>query len=799
MEILPGYKFYAHPEGPLDATLAIVAEKYGKDEHDLVLRRGEGRPLIGATGRAVDRHLVRIGTSRDQVYLTNSIKFYNQLGNPTPQEVFKQSPLLWKELLSLPKLRAVVAMGESALNALSGFQYQSITKWRGSILESVPGIPIIPTFHPSFYMHGEWRMKPVVEFDLARAFALSRGTISRQPRIRDFYLEPSFDEAVSWLEDLNKASQISFDIECFKPQIISCLGFAPSPERGYNIPFCHSNRKPYWPPHQAAQIWKAIALLFANPNIEFIAQNGLFDTWHLWRYGINTKNMGLRGFDTLYSHRVLMPGMPHDLGFLTSIYTNPPEPYYKDESGDWTSEIRVPDRQFWSYNIKDCCITHEVATAVKKDMQETHLLDYYQRYVHPLWNLLADTQRIGMRIDTEKLQQLRLTRQDQIKKWEFQLQNVLGWLPNTRSRLDMEKVINQLKITPLRTAKNFVKADIKALAKYAHENPQARSALVLCKDITDLRTDLSNFLTMRLDTQNRYHPKLDLFKAQTGRLASEGDYESGPQIQNFPGDMRVIVLPDYPEHELTQADMSQAEKRYVAYASEDPILLEAFRLGKDVHRVMGCIFFRGWNEPYLPPDDLLLSIRESCTPCEKLGVKKCNHSERYMAKQGGHAFSYLQGEQRFMQEQSKKNIFIPYLEAKRIRSLAISPSIHQWHSETREELKKSLWFENPLGLRREFYGLRDEEMLRKVLSWKAQSTVGSIISRAMLRLEETLPHPARIITQTHDSVLISHPIPLKPQIDQCLQNAFLIPVTIKGRELIIPIDISHGPNWGDQH
>ncbi len=75
------------------------------------------------------------------------------------------------------------------------------------------------------------------------------------------------------------------------------------------------------------------------------------------------------GFDTFSAHSLLAPDLPHDLGFIVSIYTD--EEYYKDESGRGQAGFgQVSEEQFYVYNCKDAALTLEAALAMIKDMKE---------------------------------------------------------------------------------------------------------------------------------------------------------------------------------------------------------------------------------------------------------------------------------------------------------------------------------------------------------------------------------------------------------------------------------------------
>lgn len=810
--------YYIGPEGPRESPLAIVAEKPGKNELKALLATNVGRPLIGYSGEEVNRHLLAIGSSRSEVYLTNSVKHFDAvydnrkrdwiISTPTFAEIVEEQPSLYKELASMPNLNCIIALGNVAMQSLSNFRYGDISRRRGSILPTCLGVKMVPTYHPAFYMRGEWRFSPIVQFDMKRALEQSQFPELRYLE-RTYYIGPTFDEAVEWLLSLMGAAKISFDIECVAPSRIACVGFSDERDRAYCIPLIHKNRKPYFTLTQEVAIWRLIDLVLNQPNTCYITQNGMFDCWHLWRHGVRTSFMG-KGFDTMYSHRLVMPDMPHRLDFITSIYTE--EPYYKDESGRWTGDINVDERQFWIYNCKDACTTLESQEALTEDMAELNMLDYYNATMQPQFDPLMDMRKWGMRIDTERLNRVRDQLRKEVAEIQASLNTTLGYIPNTKSWKDMGRLLGDLGIIPDLTPTGRPKTDKERMYTYAQRtnSDAARFTLMQCLSITEKRTILSNFLGMALDNEGFYHPSLDLSKAVSGRSASEGADEGGPQIQNIPQRMRSMFIPDDYESVIVQADQRQAEAMYVAWDAQDMIAIEAFLRGKDSHRVFGCVLYRGWTSNLeLPPDELLASIKEVCDTCADIGEKKCNHSERYMSKMGGHGFRYLMSVLRFQMEQAKKNIFVAKAEAERIRTLAINPSVARWHERVADQLRRTRWLENPLGRRREFYGLFDNEMIRKGLSWLAQSTVSELTNRAMVELHNTLPKDYRIIqnlkypyarlyTQTHDSLTFCARKDLVKDLVPLINKAFDIPIHLHGRVLRIPIEITVGPSWGEQ-
>jgi DNA polymerase I-like protein with 3'-5' exonuclease and polymerase domains/uracil-DNA glycosylase len=832
-------KYNIQPEGPRDARIAFVAEKPAAEECQ------QNRLLIGTTGRMARKHLLRAGVdagreiwetingtrvltgvsqSRD-VWLTNAVQSFDEISNPSLTDVVREQARLYRELSQLPNLRVIIAAGNYALASLGNFAYThqakngdiaGIMSYRGSVLQTPLGIKMVPTLPPSFYVRGEWRYRSIVQFDYLRAVEQLAYPEIRRP-YHVYGIEPTFDEALLWMEEMADGPVLSFDIETFQwPRkklhpytgklidsgvwYISCIAFSNSPELAYCIPITRTNREPYWTLDQEAYIWRKIAWLLNLEHKTYVTQNGLFDTWHLRRHGIACTQMA-KGFDSMYSHRLRAPDLPHDLGFITSIYTD--EPYYKDESGKWESDITVPAKQFWLYNAKDSHGPVTIKNGISSELSEHRMLDYYQDNMQTQWDVLLDMQVRGMRIARDRLQGLRRNAGKIINENQELLDKELGFVPNTKSPIDMSRVFAKYGIVPARTKKsNQAKITEEDLFTYAHHAPASRPSILACIEITRQRTLLSNFLYPALDINDFYHPSYDLSHAKNGRLSSSGADEGGPQAQNWPGVCRSLVIPDDEECEITKADLKQADAMVVAWDSQDEFLIRAFEAKKDMHRIRGCLIFKGWSyDRGIPPDDLLATIESICTKCLQAGIRDCSHSERFISKQSGHAFNYLLGVNKWVTITLPGfGIFISIQEGTRIRDIVLTVSVRAWQNSTNEELKVSpTWLESPCGRKREFYGIADHKMLRDAVSWKGSCPVSHITNQAMVRLHRELQliPKARVINNGHDSLLINHRKQDRETIYKITDKAFHHTLYYHGRALNIPTDMHSGPSWGE--
>lgn len=131
--------------GNPQARILFVGEAPGVDED----RRGE--PFVGEAGAVLTRIIEAMGLKREQAYITNLLKCRTPANrHPHKDEVDHCLPFLVQQIRVIgPEL--IVALGTSAAQTLLQTK-EPISQLRGQF-HSFHGIPVMPTFHPSFLLH----------------------------------------------------------------------------------------------------------------------------------------------------------------------------------------------------------------------------------------------------------------------------------------------------------------------------------------------------------------------------------------------------------------------------------------------------------------------------------------------------------------------------------------------------------------------------------------------------------------------------------------------------------------------
>ena len=319
------------------AQIALVGEAWGEAEER------ERRPFVGPAGWQLNSMLRDAGIVRSECFLTNVFNLrprpnnkIDNLCSPKKEVRHALPPLsngkyirdeylgeldrLYSELRT-HKPNVAVALGGTAAWAL--LRDGRISKLRGAVVESpvIPGLKVLPTYHPSYILQGGHESRHVTVLDLQKGRREADFPEVRRP-VRIVYTEPLLHELVRFNEEHIRTAQcLSVDIETRDNQI-TCIGFAPRVDLALVVPF-EDLRKPggsYWGSDEAeVAAWEWVRAVLDSP-VPKVFQNGLYDLHRLWRgYGISVRNCA---HDTMLLHHALQPESPKGLAYLGSVYTN---------------------------------------------------------------------------------------------------------------------------------------------------------------------------------------------------------------------------------------------------------------------------------------------------------------------------------------------------------------------------------------------------------------------------------------------------------------------------------------------
>jgi len=394
----------------------------------------------------------------------------------------------------------------------------------------------------------------------------------------------------------------------------------------------------------------------------------------------------------------------------------------------------------------------------------------------PLTLVLAAMERRGVRVDRELLTALGNEFREALARLEAEIYELAGGEFKINSTPQLREVLfDRLKISTrgIRKGKTGYSTDVDVLTRLADVHPLPAKILEHRGIAKLLSTYVDPLVALIHPETGRVHTCFNQTVAATGRLSS-----ADPNLQNIPirtaegRRIRAAFVPE-PGKVLVAADYSQIELRVLAHLTGDPVLVEAFATGQDIHTRTAAEVFE--VAPALVSSEM-----------------------RRRAKVINFGIIYGMGPQRLARE-----LAIPFADAQHYIAnyFARYAGVTRFIDETLAEARSQGYVATLLKRRRYLPELTSREegvrqfAERTAINTPVQGSAADLIKLAMVRLEARLVRervPATMILQVHDELVFE------------VEAAALESATAVIREemegvmaLRVPlqVDIGSGPNW----
>jgi DNA polymerase-1 len=231
-------------------------------------------------------------------------------------------------------------------------------------------------------------------------------------------------------------------------------------------------------------------------------------------------------------------------------------------------------------------ITLEIFQQLAPAVDQRGLRKLYAEIELPLAGVLARMERHGVRIDHRELERLSQLMEREIATLTAEIHALAGKTFNISSPQQLGRVLfEDLGLpAPVKYGKGkTISTAADVLDDLAADHEIVRKVLEY-RQLTKLKGTYVDALPALIDARTgRLHTSFNQTGAATGRLSS-----SNPNLQNIPirtelgREIRAAFVPRE-GWKLLVADYSQIELRLLAHFSGDPLLVEAFRQGEDIH------------------------------------------------------------------------------------------------------------------------------------------------------------------------------------------------------------------------
>ena len=221
----------------------------------------------------------------------------------------------------------------------------------------------------------------------------------------------------------------------------------------------------------------------------------------------------------------------------------------------------------------------------------------------PLIPVIFHMEQAGIRIDRSAFGAFLAEAQGSLAALEQRIHALAGGPFNVRSSQQLADVLFERLQLPKagKTKGGMASTAQEALEKLRGKHAVVDSVLEYRK-LEKLRSTYLEPLPRLADADDRIHTTFNMLATATGRLSS-----SDPNLQNIPvrgplgSRMRACFIAA-PGKSLISADYSQIELRILAHLAQDPILLDAFHKGEDIHTRTATLLFDKENADISPDE-----------------------------------------------------------------------------------------------------------------------------------------------------------------------------------------------------
>jgi uracil-DNA glycosylase family 4 len=787
---MEGEKMIVNTEGPTNAKIMLVGESPGEEEDNL------GKPFVGYAGKTLDALLSQAGIARYQCLVTNVARerppankihfFFEDKKCTIPKPKLQVWIEKLKEEIELYRPNVIIALGVTALWALTG--EKRISEFRGYILPCtlVPGQKVLATYHPQAVNY-DWKLYFQTVLDLRKGLRHSEF-----PEIKDGKqtLLPNVDlkTFINYMEECiahPEWKDLSVDVETLQPgSHIEELGISHDPDFGMSI-LLLKGRAPALPERDELLLWQTFARLVACKQV--VMQNGAYDIGVLWHNNhILVENLRM---DTLIAAHVCWPELPRDLGFLGSICL---------DIAPWKSKsIRTSE-----YNPADAANTLGIALVLENEIKRQLSQDQFDFEMNLIpVSLMMQLQ--GIDVDTAVRDELiaQWTKKRQETKEKLDL--LIGREINFNSPKQMQQLLYMELHLPVqykrrksveepRTMTTDANA-LRALARLVPNNP----VFNLILEYKKADTLIERFLKVELSPEGKVHTSYNITGASSddeedtkktkrsfGRWSSSASiilpFGSG-NLQNIPYEARKMYRAK-PGYKIVQADYSQAEAVVMAHLTGDQKLVKMFRDSFGLSRTE--------KKSY---DVHKLTFAQMAG----IDISQVTPEQRTAGKTVRHATNYSAGPQVLA-----NRLGIKLGDAKQLIELyhRANPQLRIWYSQVQQELKRSRVLTNLLGRKHKFLDRWGDSLFRSAYSYIPQSTVGDLLNTALLRLYNKLPSLSfdiTILLQLHDAIYTMVEEQYVMDTVKIMRECMLIPLYYANEEFMIDVDFKVGDSWAE--
>lgn len=378
------------------------------------------------------------------------------------------------------------------------------------------------------------------------------------------------------------------------------------------------------------------------------------------------------------------------------------------------------------YLARDCSHTLQLVDPLLDEVEREGTLQVHDRFLVPGSVAIGRVELGGVTIDRPYLESLGGVFQ---KKYESLLERIQQVIDDANFNPNSPKQVAEVLFDRLKIPHRKRSTDYETLSSMSH--PVAKLILEARQALRFNSTYVKGILD-RLGPDGRIYADFMLFGTVTGRLSCRNpNLQNIPQISEEGRLVRDAFIPSRPGWVLIEADYSQLELRMAAYITGDKKLIDTYRRGLDVHRMVAAEVFN------VPPE-------------------KVTYEQRYIAKYID--FGILYGRQAASLAHGELNCSVAKAQSYIDRFLGQYKELGHWIRSQQDRAVEVGYVVGPTGRKRRFplvtpanvHGIKNQSVNTPI-----QGAASDVCLTALTRLQmEALDlDRCRPLLTVHDSIL----------------------------------------------
>src|SRR5262245_33486546 len=417
---------------------------------------------------------------------------------------------------------------------------------------------------------------------------------------KDYVLVETLDTLDALVIELEAAGECAFRVIPDRPSAtvaaIVGIAFSTGDRQARYVPLGHETAAPQHdllggdpatPQIDLQSALERLRRVFEDETIRKIGHDLKFDVTVLFRHGVTVRGLA---FDSMLASYLLDATRPgHPLAETSLEHLGYKALTEEDVCGRGAKAVplaRIAPAALLNYAGERADLARQLSARLAPLVVTDGLEPIYRELEMPLVPILADMERIGIRVDRAALARQSERLERQLAGYTTRIFELAGEPFNINSPPQLGKVLfEKLQLTAGKktgkTRAQSTAADVLEELALTHELPR----LVLeWRGLHKLKSTYIDALPLMVHADTgRVHTCFNQAVAATGRLSS-----SDPNLQNIPirtelGRQIRRAFVAEPGHVLISADYSQIELRVLAHMAGEEALIDAFANGEDIH------------------------------------------------------------------------------------------------------------------------------------------------------------------------------------------------------------------------